>query len=114
MSFLKHALGVGGAALLAIALLDGSVRAAIAGVLLAAAAFALQMRLILFWWAGIALLALFFLQALWDCFRGPTPLAIMSSMLSVLTVMLLGLWWSRQRQYFSATAKRGGRARRRV
>ena len=105
MSFLKYALGVGGAALLVIAVLDGSMRAAVAGVLFLAGAFAVERRLVLFWCAGIALLAASFLQALWGCFRGPGPMGTMSSLLTLFTLMLVASWWGRQRQYFSARAQ---------
>ena len=105
MSLLKHALGVAGAALLAIAALDVSMRAALAGVLLLASSFAVHRRLVLVWWAGIALLAASFGHALWECLRGPTPLAVMSSLLTVFTALLVASWWGKQRQYFSAGAQ---------
>ena len=104
MPLLRHLLAATGATLLVIAVVDLSLRAAVAGAVLLAAAYAVHRRVPAFWWVACLFLVVCFVQAVRDVFRGPqTPLAIMCSILAILFTALIASWWSRQKQYFGAT-----------
>ena len=102
MPLVRYLLAAAGATLLVIAAVDLSLRAAVVGSVLFAAAYAVHCRMPAFWWIACLFLVVCFVQAVRDVFRGPqTPLAIMCSVLAMLFTALIASWWSRQKHYFS-------------
>ena len=106
MPLLRYLFITAGATLLVIAAIDLSLRAGVVGSVLLAAAYAVHRRMPGFWWVACLFLVVCFVQAVRDVLRGPhTPLAIMCSVLAMLFTALIASWWSRQKQYFSATQR---------
>ena len=108
MPLVPHLFAASGAVLLVIGGVDLSLRAAIAGCVLLVAAYAVHRRSAAFWWIACLFLALCFVQALRDIWRGPrTPLAVMCSILAMLVTAVISSWWSRQKPYFMARERHG-------
>lgn len=108
MPLAPHLLAAAGAVLLVIAGADLSLRAAIVGSVLLVAAYAVHRRSGAFWWIACLFLALCFVQALRDIWRGPqTPLAVMCSVLAMLVTAVIASWWSRQKPYFMPRERHG-------
>ena len=103
MLVVKNLLVAAGVVFLLAAVIDLSLRAAGAGFVLTAGAYAVHRRFAFFWWAVCVFLAGGFLQALTEAlFFGPrTGLAIISSVLGMLVAALAFSWWWRQRCHFS-------------
>ena len=108
MPLVQYLLAAAGVVLVVIAAVDLSLRALIVGFVLLAAAYAVHRRTPAFWWIACLFLAVCFIQAFRDIFRGPqTSLAIMCSVLAMLFTALIASWWSRQKQFFSSRQRNG-------
>ena len=89
-------------ALVAIAIIDSSVRAGATGFVLAMAAYAVRRRVYAFWWVAFGGLVLWVALAMRDAFRASqTPLGVMCAVLGLLVGVLTASWWYRQKAYFS-------------
>ena len=98
----RGVLAAAGAILLFIAIVDLSLRAIIAAALCFSAVYAIQRRLMAFWWTSTAFLVVTMVAALRDAFRGPqTPMGWMCSLLNLLCLAVFTSWWCRQRGYFA-------------
>lgn len=87
--------------LVVIGAVDLSLRAALSGVAVLAAAYGVHRRLALVWWVGCLVLAFCFVRSIGDVLRGPqTPLAMMCSVLAVAFTALAASWWWRQKIQF--------------
>ena len=108
----RDLLAAAGAIMLFIAAVDLSLGATIAAGVCFSAAYAIQRRLIAFWWTSTAFLLVSIVAAMREAFRGPqTPMAWMCSLLSVLLLVLITSWWSQQRRHFARSADRASQER---
>lgn len=91
--------------LVVVTVADSSMRALVAAVLFATAAYGVHRRFLVVWWLGLGLLLWSAVDSVIDLFCGPgTHVAIMCSLVSILLSALLLSVWLRQHSYFQRHA----------